>query len=203
MMIQSADEGSGIATRDGSRILELLPVQPLASTIRHVVSEVSGALRVTGDAVNDLAGYRLLAASWAGCRFEDDVLRRSDHGSHRDPFMPAFAIAHLHQITVVREVLDYMRRIDQTLVPFEGVFRVHGAPPRVLEGAWPGHVIVIEFPDMRRARGWYDSDAYQAILPLRTAHSVGAAILVDGVEQGYRAAATADGLAALGDAAKG
>jgi uncharacterized protein (DUF1330 family) len=116
--------------------------------------------------------------------------------------MPAFAIAYLHQVALVRDVLECMRRMDETLVPFQGVFRVHGAQPQVLEGSWPGHVIVIEFPDMQRARGWYDSDASQDVLPLRAAHSVGAAILVGGVAQGHRAAAAADRLASLGVPAK-
>jgi uncharacterized protein (DUF1330 family) len=139
---------------------------------------------------------RVIDSRWRA-RHDADRLLRS-----RDPFMPAFAIAHLRQVSAAPEVLEYMRRIDRTLVPFEGVFRVHGAPPQVVEGAWPGVVVVIEFPDLRRARGWYESAAYQAILPLRTAHSVGAAILVDGVGQGYRAATTADRLAAPGGAAE-
>ena len=58
----------------------------------------------------------------------------------------------------------------------------------MVEEPWPGHVIVIEFPDLERAHGWYRSDAYQEILPLRTEHSDGAAIVVAGVEPGYRAA---------------
>ena len=42
--------------------------------------------------------------------------------------------------------------------------------------------------DLERARAWYDSPAYQAILPLRTENSEGSAILLEGVDPGYRAA---------------
>lgn len=109
--------------------------------------------------------------------------------------MPAFAIAHLRDVRIGPEILEYMRRIDATLQPFQGQFRVHGAEPQVLEGTFPGHVVVIEFPDMQRARAWYRCEAYSRILPLRTANSLGDAILVEGVERGYRAAATAEKLA--------
>jgi uncharacterized protein (DUF1330 family) len=57
----------------------------------------------------------------------------------------------------------------------------------VLEGSWPGHVIIIEFPDRERARARYESPAYQAILPLRTRNSEGDVIFADGVSAGYRA----------------
>jgi len=50
---------------------------------------------------------------------------------------------------------------------------------------------VIGFPDLDAARAWYDSPAYQEILPLRTRNSDGVTLLVDGVPEGYRAASYA------------
>lgn len=102
--------------------------------------------------------------------------------------MPAYAIAHLHQVDMGPEVAEYLERIDDTLVPFGGRFLVHGAQPVALDGRWEGTVVVVEFDDLERARAWYESPAYQAILPLRTRNSVGEAILVEGVGEGYRAA---------------
>lgn len=75
--------------------------------------------------------------------------------------------------------------------PFEGRFRVHGADVEVREGTWPGTIVVIEFPDVEAARSWYDSPAYQDILPLRTIHIEGDVIIVEGVDPGYSAANTA------------
>ena len=86
------------------------------------------------------------------------------------------------------EIAEYLLRIDETLPSFGGRFLSHGKTPEVLEGEWPGHLVLIEFPDMEQARAWYHSPAYQAILPLRTEHSDGSAILLEGVEPGYRAA---------------
>ncbi len=103
--------------------------------------------------------------------------------------MTAYAIAHLQDVDLGAAIADYIRRIDATLEPFEGRFVIHGSTPEIVEGPWPGGLVVIAFPDMERARGWYDSPAYQEILPLRTEHSRSVAMLVEGVAGDYRASA--------------
>lgn len=55
------------------------------------------------------------------------------------------------------------------------------------EGDWSGDLIVIEFPDLERARAWYESPAYQEILPLRAEHSRGAILLIDGEDADHAA----------------
>lgn len=107
--------------------------------------------------------------------------------------MSAYAIGNLFPpARLDDELLTYMERVQCTLDPFGGRFLVHGAPERaVLEGEWPGAVVVIEFPSMAAARDWYASPDYQALLPLRTRHMAGDVLLVDGVPEGYDAAATA------------
>jgi uncharacterized protein (DUF1330 family) len=57
----------------------------------------------------------------------------------------------------------------------------------MLEGSWTGQPIIIQFPNLDQARGRYDSPAYRRILPLRTEHSVGEAILIEEVDPGHRA----------------
>lgn len=101
--------------------------------------------------------------------------------------MTAYAVGHLRNVAMGPDIVDYLERIDATLAPFDGRFVVHGGPKEVLEGDWPGDLIVIAFPDRAAARGWYDSAAYRAILPLRTAHSEADVILVDGVGAGHKA----------------
>lgn len=95
--------------------------------------------------------------------------------------MSAFAVGHLTRVEMGPAIVDYLKGIDATLAPFGGKFRVHGDPVELLEGEFRGDLIVIEFPDMETARKWYASPAYQAILPLRTAHASGAVFLVAGV----------------------
>lgn len=101
--------------------------------------------------------------------------------------MSAYAVAHLKEMKVNREVVAYLRQIDETLEPFDGQFLVHGKQTEVVEGVFPGYLIIIEFPDMEKARNWYHSEAYQEILPLRTNNAEGSVVLVDGVSEGYRA----------------
>lgn len=102
--------------------------------------------------------------------------------------MPAYALGHLRKLTINAEIVDYLKRIDATLEPFHGRFLVHAGEAQVLEGSWLGRPIIIEFPDLAHAKAWYDSPAYQALIPLRTANSEGDVFLVAGVPDGYRGA---------------
>ncbi|GAA4903335.1 DUF1330 domain-containing protein [Streptomyces coeruleoprunus] len=110
--------------------------------------------------------------------------------------MPAYAVASLRPTeTLHDEVLTYMERVQSTLDPFGGRFLVHGAPAReVREGTWPDALVIVAFPSMDHARDWYDSDAYQRLLPLRTRHLDGDVLLIDGVAPGYDPAATASAI---------
>ncbi|MGO4457188.1 DUF1330 domain-containing protein [Streptomyces sp. M-16] len=110
--------------------------------------------------------------------------------------MTAYAIGHIRPGTMNQDVLRYIEGIQATMDPFGGRFLVHGREVEVKEGPWPGTVVVIAFPDIERARAWYDSPAYRAILPLRTTHIEGEVILVEGVPAGYDASRTAASLRA-------
>ena len=93
----------------------------------------------------------------------------------------------LRNVAMGPAIVGYLQRIDATLQPFGGKFVVHGGPYEVLEGNWSGDVVIIEFPDRERARGWYGSPAYREILPLSTNNSDGDAILIDTVPEDHRA----------------
>ncbi len=102
--------------------------------------------------------------------------------------MTSYAIAQLRNVTMGDSIVRYLEAIDATLAPFGGRFLVHGGPLTRVEGDWPGgDLIVIAFPDRAALEGWYGSDAYCRILPLRTAHSQGDIVFVDGVDQPHRA----------------
>jgi uncharacterized protein (DUF1330 family) len=103
----------------------------------------------------------------------------------------AYALAHLRTPQVNDDVIEYVERIQRTLDPFGGRFLVHGATVEVMEGSWPGTVVIVEFPDAQHARAWYESPAYQKILPLRTDHIEGDAIIVEGVPTNYDPVRTA------------
>jgi uncharacterized protein (DUF1330 family) len=101
--------------------------------------------------------------------------------------MSGYAVAHIRQVTMNGDIVRYLERIDATLAPFGGRFVVHGGDVEVLEGAWPGHVVMIEFPDRASARDWYRSTAYQSIVRLRTNNALGDVVLVDGVGAAHKA----------------
>jgi uncharacterized protein (DUF1330 family) len=82
--------------------------------------------------------------------------------------MPAYAVAHMRHVTMGPAIVEYLQRIDATLTPFGGRFIVHGGEAEVLEGSWPGHLIVIEFPDRGRADAWYRSGAFEHVIPRST-----------------------------------
>ncbi|MGK5497983.1 DUF1330 domain-containing protein [Streptomyces sp. URMC 125] len=115
--------------------------------------------------------------------------------------MTAYAIAHLRNHPGPHpDVIAYLERIQDTLEPFSGRFRVHGGPMEMREGEWPGSVVVTEFPAMEQARAWYDSEAYQEILPLRTDHIDSTAFLVEGVGPDYHPRRKAEAMRRAADA---
>ncbi|GAA4692401.1 DUF1330 domain-containing protein [Streptomyces youssoufiensis] len=99
--------------------------------------------------------------------------------------MTAYGFAHLRSRRNHSDIIEYLERIQATLDPFAGRFVIHGPPAEVLEGTWPGSMVLIEFPSLADARAWYDSPAYQAILRLRTDHIEGDVLLVEGVGPDY------------------
>ncbi len=101
--------------------------------------------------------------------------------------MTAYAFAHLRTVDLNEEIVDYLRRIDDTLPEYGGRFLVHGASPEVVDGEFEGNLVVIEFPDLEQAKAWYFSPGYQAIVGFRVRNSVGGAAVVEGAPEGYRA----------------
>jgi uncharacterized protein (DUF1330 family) len=79
--------------------------------------------------------------------------------------MTAYAVAHMRQVTLGPQIVEYLQKIDATLEPFSGRYIVHGSEVEVVENTWPGHLVIIEFPDMQHARGWYQSPPIRRYCP--------------------------------------
>jgi uncharacterized protein (DUF1330 family) len=86
------------------------------------------------------------------------------------------------------EGLEYLESVEETFRPYGGKWLVIDAEPRLVEGAWPGSVVLMEFPDMSAARAWYSSPEYQEIIHLRTDNAISDLILVDGVGSDFTSA---------------
>jgi uncharacterized protein (DUF1330 family) len=74
--------------------------------------------------------------------------------------------------------LSYLEQVEATVAPFGGKWLAQG-PVDVVEGAWPGSVVLMEFPSREAATNWYNSAEYQAILPLRVKNAISDIILID------------------------
>ena len=101
--------------------------------------------------------------------------------------MASYAVGVLQKVQMGPPIVEYLEKIDDTLRPFDGHFIIHGGEQDVREGDSPGTLIVIEFPDREAAEGWYRSDVYEAILPLRTENSDSNVFFVEGVDRDHLA----------------
>jgi uncharacterized protein (DUF1330 family) len=96
--------------------------------------------------------------------------------------MPAYTIAVVTEAWDQDKLIEYRKRNTDVVAAHGGRFIVRGGPHEALEGDWnPLRLVVIEFPDMDAARGWYGSDAYVELRELRQAGSKTDIVVVEGV----------------------
>ena len=81
--------------------------------------------------------------------------------------MSAFVIFH-STVKDPAKFQAYAQAVPSTLTPFSGEVALRGKVAGVLAGEH-GHqtVGVLKFPDQTTAKDWYDSDAYQSLIPNR------------------------------------
>ena len=91
------------------------------------------------------------------------------------------------------EGLDYLEQVEATVEPYGGKWLAQGQGD-VIEGVWPGSVVLMEFPDRAAAKAWYDSAAYRAIRPLRVRNAISDIILIDQLPEGFTIKGFAAGL---------
>jgi uncharacterized protein (DUF1330 family) len=78
---------------------------------------------------------------------------------------------------------DYRSRTGAIVERHGGRFIVRGGAVHHLEGEpWAQRLVIIQFPNLSAARGFYDSPEYQEIIPLRTRVSEGALLIVEGAD---------------------
>ena len=80
---------------------------------------------------------------------------------------PAYYIAEF-QTTDREEIKPYSAQVESTFRPFGGRFIVRGGEPDVKKGfGAQGRLVVIKFESLQNAQDWYNSAAYQKIMPIR------------------------------------
>jgi uncharacterized protein (DUF1330 family) len=96
--------------------------------------------------------------------------------------MPAYVIAAVTDAWDQQPLVEYRRRNTDAVAAHGGRFVARGGPHEVLEGDWnPLRLVIIEFPDMDAARGWYESADYAPLRTLRQRASTTDIVVVDGV----------------------
>jgi uncharacterized protein (DUF1330 family) len=77
----------------------------------------------------------------------------------------------------------YRQQVIPTMEPYGGKFVVRGGKFTVLEGDMPyERVVILEFPSRKSAEDWYNSPAYQKILPFRLKSTKCSFVVADGFE---------------------
>ena len=95
--------------------------------------------------------------------------------------MSAYVIVDSH-ITNLEAMQEYIDKVGATLQPHGGQPIIAGTNIEAVEGDWkPSRLVVVAFPNMDAAKAWYNSPAYQEILPIRTANTDDKIILVEGL----------------------
>jgi uncharacterized protein (DUF1330 family) len=96
--------------------------------------------------------------------------------------MPAYVIAAVTDAWDQEKLAQYRERNTGVVAEHGGRFVARGGSQELLEGEWePKRIVIIEFPDMDAARGWYHSDGYTPLRELRRSASVTDIVVVEGV----------------------
>ena len=94
--------------------------------------------------------------------------------------MPAYLIAN-YTITSPEGYAEYSSLVGATLGSSGGELVVADFACEAVEGEPAPVSVVLKFPSKQAARDWYNSDAYQAVVGLRTASTEGFLLFADGV----------------------
>lgn len=78
-----------------------------------------------------------------------------------------FVIGHI-TVKDAAKWAEYRRKVPATLAPWQAKLVFRGEKRAVLGGEYHhDDTVVISFPDAAAADGWFNSAAYQALIPLR------------------------------------
>jgi uncharacterized protein (DUF1330 family) len=78
---------------------------------------------------------------------------------------------------------DYKALAAPTVGQYGGRYLTRGGAVEVLEGEWPtARLVILEFPDVARAKAWLESEAYRAARAIRHATATTRMIVAAGVE---------------------
>jgi uncharacterized protein (DUF1330 family) len=128
--------------------------------------------------------YKLTLAVLAGVSMGVAAAQAIHAQQQRVP--PAYVIAEVEkEPTKIEDPAAsrrYAEEAPKSLAAFQAQYLVRGGKIQTLEGEAPkGYIVVIGFESVEKARGWYDSPAYEAIKPIRQNSTKSRILIVEGV----------------------
>ena len=82
--------------------------------------------------------------------------------------MPAYCYFDILAISDDVIMQEYREKVMSTVEKYKGKYNIIGGPCSVKEGEYqPAFPVMIEFPDMKLAEAWYNSEEYKPLLTLR------------------------------------
>jgi uncharacterized protein (DUF1330 family) len=76
----------------------------------------------------------------------------------------------------------YKMLTPATIAAYDGKFLIRGGGSEILEGDWkPERLVMLEFPDVARAKEWWNSERYTEAKKIRQAASTTKMVIVEGI----------------------
>ena len=95
--------------------------------------------------------------------------------------MAAYLIVDELNVSDPETIKDYIKKAGVTIKTHGGELLASGIP-KALEGDWlPKRCVLVKFDTMERLKSWWNSDEYQALIPIRTSVSENNIIIIDGL----------------------
>jgi len=96
--------------------------------------------------------------------------------------MSAYCLFQNLEITDPAKMEEYVEQVRPVTEAFGGRYVVMGGDVEVKEGDWaPTWPVVIQFPSLKAANDWYDSDEYAPLKRLRSSAGQFSAVFIDGL----------------------
>jgi uncharacterized protein (DUF1330 family) len=93
---------------------------------------------------------------------------------------PAYVVAEVTIHDLDAFARDYAPKITGTLQPYGGRILTSGKLT-ALEGNAPPRFVIIAFDSVEKARGWYDSPAYEPLLTIRKKTATSTLFIAEGL----------------------
>lgn len=95
--------------------------------------------------------------------------------------MRAYVIVDIN-ITNTELYEAYKKLTPATLAAYDGKFIVRGGEAKIMEGTWqPDRIVVLEFPSVKRAKEWWNSEIYTEAKNIRQQAAETQMIIVEGI----------------------